>query len=134
MRPVPADIGQRVALSLLQGQAVGIEDVTALLGDSKGELIAHLDVAVTRDLRRKEGAVFKLQIAVSRAAEPLHDQHLALELSIPTPALEKVFRAHPQGDGVALLALAGLNRNANGASTGQADSNRIGLSGTNLGL
>ncbi len=46
LRAVPADIGQGVTLSLLQGQAIGIKQMTSLAADAEGQPLANPDMAV----------------------------------------------------------------------------------------
>ena len=69
-RAVPTDIGQGMALSLLQGQAVGIKQMTTLAADAEGEPLADLNMAVTSYLSSEGGVILELQIAIGSVPPP----------------------------------------------------------------
>ena len=107
LRPVPADIGQGVALDLLQGHAIGIEEMTGFAADTEGELLANPDMAVALDFGSESGFVLEFQVTKGSATQAFHHKHFAFNLSVSTTVFEKMLRAHTQGQLVAEPALPG---------------------------
>jgi hypothetical protein len=60
LRPVPTDIGQGMALRLLQGQAIGIEEMTGFAADTECEPLSNPDMAVAPDFGRESAVALKL--------------------------------------------------------------------------
>jgi hypothetical protein len=67
-----------MALDLLQGDAIGTEEMTGLVADTKGEPLANSDMAVAPNFGSKSDAALKLQVTIGSATEAFHHQHYAL--------------------------------------------------------
>ena len=76
--PIPAGVGQRMALGQFQSLIVGIKEVARLAAHTQSEALADTDMAATCDLCSEHRAILESQIAIGRAAEAFDHQDLAL--------------------------------------------------------